>query len=153
MIAELIEESGEVPENNGIEEIVQAFFRDYNIPGNYRVYVVFLSDDGIREYNSSFFERNAPTDVISVLLDDELDGEYVWGEIYISSETAKREAEKRGIAWKDEVCLYVVHGLFHLLGYNDETPRDRERMWRMQLSFLAKFGFATEKFENDATEK
>ena len=46
----------------------------------------------------------------------------------ISTETAKREAKKRGVSIQSEIELYLVHGILHLLGYKDERTRDRRKM-------------------------
>ena len=45
-----------------------------------------------------------------------------------SAETARREAAARGLAPEDELLLYVVHGVLHLLGFDDHAPADRRRM-------------------------
>ena len=121
MICELIEESGSVPAHADIEGIVQAFFKEQELPEDHRVYIIFLDDEGIIEYNRQFFSRETATDVISVNLEDTFDDEYVWGEIYVSTETARRIAEERDADWELETVLYIVHGLFHLQGFEDET--------------------------------
>lgn len=141
MIAELIAESGDIPKRD-IDGLLEAFYKTYRIPSEYRVYIFFLSDEGIQEYNQEFFSKDSSTDVISVNIEDDFDGEYVWGEIYVSSETAHRVAENSDLKWEDEAVLYITHGLFHLMGKEDDTDLQREALWKEQLSFLEQCGYA-----------
>jgi len=50
------------------------------------------------------------------------------GEVVASADTAWREARARGVRPADELLLYVVHGVLHLLGFDDHAPADRKRM-------------------------
>ncbi|MEK7868147.1 MAG: rRNA maturation RNase YbeY, partial [Candidatus Omnitrophota bacterium] len=52
----------------------------------------------------------------------------ILGDVVISVETAKREAKKRKKDFQEEFDLYFVHGILHLLGYDDEKPRARKKM-------------------------
>ncbi len=55
------------------------------------------------------------------------------GDVVISLPTAQRQAEEQGWSLEEEVEWLTVHGVLHLLGYNDETKRERERMlWRQE---------------------
>ncbi|NQV04742.1 MAG: rRNA maturation RNase YbeY, partial [Candidatus Omnitrophica bacterium] len=52
----------------------------------------------------------------------------VLGDVVVSAETARREARKRKVPIQKEICLYLVHGILHLLGYDDKKSIDRKRM-------------------------
>jgi len=50
------------------------------------------------------------------------------GDLAIAVPTAGRQAGARGVSLLDEVCLLAIHGTLHLLGYEDESDEDRDRM-------------------------
>jgi rRNA maturation RNase YbeY len=90
---------------------------------------VLLCDDAkIRELNKKFFHRDIVTDVIAFPLDDEK----CFGEIIISVERAARVCEKYGNTWADEFKLYVIHGILHILGYDDTTAAKKKVMFKKQ---------------------
>jgi probable rRNA maturation factor len=95
--------------------------------------IVVVGDRAMRDYNRRFHRVNAPTDVLSFVpmqLDDYL------GDVIISYDTAKENARLAGWRVRDELALLVVHGVLHLLGYDDTTPVAREVMWRKQAEIL-----------------
>lgn len=78
--------------------------------------LVIVGDDEIQELNRMHLAHDWPTDVISFVFEAE---ERLDGEIIVSIETAQTVAEERGVAWQDELLLYVIHGMLHLVGYDD----------------------------------
>lgn len=87
---------------------------------------VFLVDDArIGTVHGEFFDDPSPTDVITFPMDN-------YGEILVSVETAQRQAAEVGVPWEREMALYVVHGLLHLCGYEDQSTEGRERMAELQ---------------------
>lgn len=97
--------------------------------------IVIVSDRAMRDYNKRFHHVNAPTDVLSF---PSAMGEDYLGDIIISFDTAKVNARQAGWRVRDELELLVVHGVLHLLGYDDTTPDARETMWKRQAEILDK---------------
>jgi probable rRNA maturation factor len=62
------------------------------------------------------------------------------GEVLLSADTARREAAARGHCAYHELLLYAVHGVLHLLGYDDHDPAGRRRMRRAERAALAALG-------------
>lgn len=54
------------------------------------------------------------------------------GDIYIASGRSKRQAKDAGHGWESEIAYLVIHGILHLLGYTDYTPKERLTMFRKQ---------------------
>lgn len=54
------------------------------------------------------------------------------GEIYISLETAQKQAEEYSASFKNEVFRLVAHGVYHLFGFNDDTAKKREIMTSLE---------------------
>lgn len=97
--------------------------------------IAFVTDAAIRRINRRFLGHDWATDVISFPLDSDL-----LGELVISAPYARAEARKRGIPEREELLRYVVHGILHLLGYDDRSPADRKRMWARQERELREAG-------------
>ena len=99
-----------------------------------RVNVLLTDDEHIAKMHLDYMGEAGPTDVLSFELNEEADGddEALLGEIAVSGDTAGREAARRGTSAQEELTRYAVHGLLHLVGYDDKTESKRRRMWRRQ---------------------
>lgn len=96
--------------------------------------IAFVGNAEIRALNRRFLGHDDVTDVLAFPLGTDL-----FGEVVVSTEVAAAEARRRGIPVKEELLRYVVHGILHLLGYDDHRPADRKRMWARQERELRKF--------------
>lgn len=98
--------------------------------------LVFITDKHMRQLNRDYRGKDVATDVLSFNLDepDEVDG--VFGEIYISAATARRQAKKFGCSLIDELLRLTAHGLLHLMGYTHETASREKRMMALQEELL-----------------
>lgn len=101
-----------------------------------------VDEEEMTELNRRFLGREEPTDVLSFPMQDE-DESNMFGEIVICADVAAREADARKMPYDAELALYAVHGLLHLLGYDDGTPGQRKRMRKRESEILAAFGFST----------
>jgi rRNA maturation RNase YbeY len=98
-----------------------------------------LSDNRfIVKLNKEYFSKNIPTDVISFNLADEIEPDYL-GEVVVSVEEAVAVAEKLKIDWQVELLLYLIHGILHLIGFEDSTAVQRKKMAKKQREILLKF--------------
>ena len=89
--------------------------------------VSIVSDRKIASLHRQFMNESGPTDVIT----------FQHGEIFISAESARRNARRFGNAVARELRLYVVHGLLHLHGFNDRDEANARKMRIMQRKILA----------------
>lgn len=99
--------------------------------------VLLCDNAAIKDLNKRFFNKSSATDVISFPLEDHLDEGYL-GEIVISVEEAVILSEEYGNHWEKELVLYLIHGILHLLGYDDQTMLERENMEKKQEDILSK---------------
>jgi probable rRNA maturation factor len=102
-----------------------------------RLSVALVNDREIARIHVDFLGVPGPTDVVSFPLEDEHDD--LLGEVVVSTDTAAREAKKRRLTLEREVLLYVVHGILHLCGYDDQRKKDREVMHARQEELLEAF--------------
>jgi probable rRNA maturation factor len=101
--------------------------RGGELPNLEEVAVVIISDRRIAELHRRFMKITGPTDVIT----------FQHGELFVSAETAQRQAEQYGTATDDELRLYIVHGLLHLHGYDDTTRSGSREMEAVQRRLVA----------------
>lgn len=99
--------------------------------------VAVVDDATIAELHQRYLGDPSPTDVLSFDLRDDPAGDGLEGEIVVSAETAARQAKRLGLALDQEILRYVVHGVLHLLGYDDATAVQRRRMRRQEDRVLA----------------
>ncbi len=111
---------------------------------------VYLTDDAeIAELNAQYRREPSPTDVLSfpqqgmnheeASLPRSSGGETVLGDIVISLETARRQAQERGVPAVREVTELAAHATLHLLGYDDATEEGLDEMQRLAAHALARF--------------
>src|SRR3989339_422021 len=100
---------------------------------------VFVDNKDIRRINRQYLGRNNNTDVIAFTLIDQpgMPTDGVRGEVVISVEEAARQSRKRHIPLNGEIALYCIHGLLHLIGYDDLTKSKRIKMEQKQSDYLA----------------
>ena len=104
------------------------------------VNVMFTDDAFITDMNRRYLDHDRPTDVISfpgAPEDFPAHGRQRHiGDICISLETALRQHKIWNTTLQEEIALYVIHGLLHLLGYTDVRPADYRRMQDRQNAIL-----------------
>lgn len=86
---------------------------------------MFVNDEKILEVNREYLGHDYYTDVITFDYDE---GDVVSGDIVISLDTVKTNAEQFGKAYPDELNRVIIHGILHLCGLNDKGPGERELM-------------------------
>ena len=101
--------------------------------------IVIVDDRTIQTLNRRFLGRDRPTDVIAFPLDGDDDDE--WGEVYVSADRADDQAGAYGVSYEEEVARLVIHGVLHLLGYDDGDDDSRERMSGREDRYLSMIGF------------
>ena len=106
--------------------------------------VIIVDNEEIHKINREYRNIDRPTDVISFALEDDdtfikMD-KRILGDIYISIDKAKEQAEEYGHALLRELCFLTIHGILHLLGY-DHMEKDEEKiMFGLQERILTEYG-------------
>ena len=101
--------------------------------------IQFVSEKRISQLHALFFQDLTPTDCITfpiVSIPYKTNGYNLLGEIFICPKMAKQYAEKHHINSFEELCRYVVHGILHLIGFEDEKPALRAQMKRKENACL-----------------
>lgn len=95
------------------------------------VSLYFVTKEEISELHAEYFNDPTETDCITFPMDDPYettDGPLVLGEVFICPYVAKQFSEKHQTSYIHELLLYVIHGLLHLLGFDDISPEDYTEM-------------------------
>ena len=86
---------------------------------------VFCNDDKILEVNRQYLQHDYYTDIITF---DYCEGDMLSGDLFISLDTVRTNAEQFGKTYDDELHRVIIHGILHLVGINDKGPGEREIM-------------------------
>jgi probable rRNA maturation factor len=105
-----------------------------------RMSLAIVSDATMRRVNREFHACDEPTDVLAFPLAPTPGDEGFDAEVIVSLDTARREAAAHGVDPAAELMLYVVHGVLHLLDYDDHSLADARRMHARALSILEGLG-------------
>ena len=108
---------------------------------NASISIALVDQASIHTLNRVHLRHDWPTDVISFTLSNP-DEPALAGELVVSAEMAIATAAEDGVEPRDELALYIVHGLLHLCGYDDSTGPDAAEMRRREDEILTECGYS-----------
>ena len=121
--------------------IIEQALQTLGIEDDVEVSCVLVDDERIHEINREYRHIDRSTDVISFAMEDN-DQFYVegmprtLGDIFISVDHAKKQAEEYGHSLRREMCFLFTHGILHLLGYDHMTDEQEKEMFGLQDEIL-----------------
>ncbi len=86
---------------------------------------IFVNDEKILEVNREFLQHDYYTDIITF---DYCEGKVISGDLFISLDTVRTNAEQVGATYEQELNRVIIHGILHLCGIDDKGPGEREKM-------------------------
>ncbi|MEK4759442.1 rRNA maturation RNase YbeY [Viridibacillus sp. FSL E2-0187] len=140
-----------------VEKLLQHAATVENIEDETELSVTFVTNEAIHEINRQYRQKDAPTDVISFALEEMGEGEVeiiaegmprILGDIIISIDRTKEQADEYGHSFERELGFLAVHGFLHLLGYDHMVPEDEKVMFGKQDKILESYGLS-----RDANER
>jgi len=123
-----------------------AFIKD---AATYEVAVKLTSDEEVHTLNRAYRDKDKPTNVLSFpMVQHDLleattntdDGEVLLGDIVLAENVCAREAAEKGITVADHATHLIVHGTFHLMGYDHMVDAEAEAMEELEIHALATLG-------------
>ena len=112
-----------------IEEVARSYDRKVG-----ELCYQFCGDERILQTNQDFLDHDYYTDIITF---DESEGDRIAGDLLISLDTVRSNAEQIGTDYAEELHRVIIHGVLHLCGLNDKTDEDEERMRQAEESALS----------------
>ena len=94
----------------------------------------FCGDERILQTNQDFLDHDYYTDIITF---EESKGDRIAGDMLISLDTVRSNAEQLGTDYAEELHRVIIHGVLHLCGLNDKTDEDEERMRQAEEAALS----------------
>ena len=96
---------------------------------------IFGSDKYVLEINKKYLDHDSYTDIIT--FDNSARKDYIEADIFISIERVEENANAMQIPFDDELHRVMIHGVLHLIGYNDKTDAEKEEMRKKENHYLA----------------
>jgi probable rRNA maturation factor len=136
---------GEVDRDH-LRELVMSIAREQRLDEPATIGLLITNDDTIRELNLRYRGLDSFTDVLAFPHGQGSDG-FVsppsepphLGDVVVSFPRAVAQAAEHGHSAEEELDRLVVHGVLHLLGYDDQSEEEREAMWRRQEAIVRSF--------------
>ena len=147
-----------------LDRVMMQILDQEKCPYEAQVNLLVTDDEGIREYNRKYREIDSSTDVLSFPMlsfhkeadfssveDQQADcfdpesGELILGDIIISADKVKEQAQKFGHSEKREFAFLIAHSMLHLCGYDHMVKEEAEVMERKQEEALADLGITRDK--------
>lgn len=112
---------------------IKAIAKTYNRKAGDIAYI-FCSDEKILEVNREYLQHDYYTDIITFDYDE---GDIISGDLFISLDTVRSNAEQFNQPYERELYRVIIHGILHLCGINDKGPGEREIMEAAENKALA----------------
>ena len=100
--------------------------------------ILIVDDRAMAGHNRRYLDHRGTTDVISFDLSDAAESGLA-AQLIVSAETARRVGPIHGHSPQTELLLYILHGLLHVIGHDDQDVRSRAKMTALQDGLLAQF--------------
>jgi probable rRNA maturation factor len=107
-------------------------------PPSCQLSIAVVDNESIHALNRQYLQHDYATDVLSFLLEE--DEKQLEGEVIVSAEMAQEQCQGFGWTADNELLLYVIHGVLHLVGLDDRDDEARAEMRAAEKRFLASFG-------------
>jgi probable rRNA maturation factor len=126
-----------------LADVLVRSLAEEGLSGPLTVGLLVTDDDSMRRLNAQYRGEDSTTDVLAFGVGHSPDG-FVspstvprhLGDLVVSYPRAATQAAEHGHSVDEELDRLVVHGILHLLGYQDHSEEERERMWKRQESML-----------------
>lgn len=114
--------------------LVKVISEENKVPGDLNF--ILTTDRVIKRINRKFLNHNYYTDVISFRYNE---GNIIDGEVYISVDTVRQNADNYKVSFRLELIRVMIHGVLHLCGYEDGTEREKLKMREMEDYWLMNY--------------
>lgn len=96
---------------------------------------IFCSDEYLRKINIEYLSHDYYTDIIT--FDNSEEQDIIEGDIFISIDRVEDNAHSNSVSFLEELKRVIIHGVLHLIGYNDKTDSEQEVMTQKENTYLS----------------
>ena len=111
-----------------IKKLILKVLKGQKVKASGWINICFVDNPQIKKINAKFLKTKGSTDVLAFNLSDKKEKNIILADIMISAQTALKQAGNFKTTPDYELSLYVVHGILHILGFGDHTPRQIKLM-------------------------
>ena len=101
-----------------------------------KINLIFCDNDKLNSFKRKYFDDDVLTDIVTFPFKNDNDLE---AEIYISIAMAKLNADEFNVSLNNELSRLIIHGVLHLIGYNDDTENAKKIMFSKQEEIISNF--------------
>jgi probable rRNA maturation factor len=119
-----------------IKKIVKSILKEEKVKKAFLT-IVLVRDAMIRRLNRKYMSKDLNTDVLSFDLMHPFSSKTgLVGDVVVCVDTAAAVAKKIKVTFEEELMRYIVHGILHLIGYDDSSRTEKKKMWKRQEELL-----------------
>lgn len=121
-----------------VHKLISSLRKEFNLSISF-LSISFISSSELRDINKEYLNHDYETDIITFNYSKKLQD--IDGEILISFEEARRNAKKYDVTYGKELCRLVIHGMLHLLNFDDNNKENKKIMKRMENKLILSYNF------------
>ena len=125
----------ELEEKERIKKWIKATINSEGKKGE-TINIIITSNNNIRFLNRKYLKRNYMTDIITFNFNRD---NIISGDLFLNPDTIKKNAKRYKIKFSEEVLRVIIHGVLHLIGYNDKNNEEKLVMREKENYYLDKF--------------
>jgi probable rRNA maturation factor len=119
-----------------IKNLILKVLKGERVKESVWVNICFVDNRQVKKFNAKFLNSQSATDVLAFNLSDKKEKNIILADIMISAQEALKQAGNFETTPDYELSLYVVHGLLHILGFNDHTACQKKRMREKESQYV-----------------
>ncbi len=125
----------EVKEKERIRKWIEATLSSEGKEGE-TINIILTSNSIIKSLNKKYLKRNYTTDIIAFNYNR---GNIISGDLFLNPDTIKKNAGKYKTKFAEEILRVIIHGILHLIGYNDKSVEEKMEMREKENLYLDRF--------------
>lgn len=121
-----------------VHSLISSLKKEFNLDIS-ALSISFISSSELRDINKEYLNHDYDTDIITFNYSKK--PQDIDGEILISFDEARRNAKKYDVTYGKELCRLVIHGMLHLLNFDDNNKENKKIMKRMENKLILSYNF------------
>lgn len=119
-----------------IKNLILKLLKNEKVNKSGWINICFVDNPQIKKFNAKFHKTKSATDVLAFNLSGKKETNIILADIIISTQAALKQAPKFKTTADDELSLYAVHGMLHILGYRDQTLSQIKLMRKKERQYV-----------------